>query len=46
MLADIVILSNDIFESRPEALRDTEVTVTIFDGRIVYQRPPPVSSND
>jgi predicted amidohydrolase YtcJ len=46
MLADIVILSNDVFESRPEALRDTEVTVTIFDGRIVYQRPPPVSSND
>ena len=42
MLADIVILSNDIFESRPDALRDTEVTVTIFDGKIVYQRPPPV----
>ena len=46
MLADIVILSNDIFESRPEALRETEVTVTIFDGKIVYQRPPAVSSND
>jgi predicted amidohydrolase YtcJ len=46
MLADIVILSNDIFESRPEALRETTVTVTIFDGKIVYQRPPAVSSND
>jgi predicted amidohydrolase YtcJ len=46
MLADIVILSNDIFESRPEALRDTAVTVTIVDGKIVYQRPPAVSSND
>jgi predicted amidohydrolase YtcJ len=46
MLADIVILSNDIFESRPEALRETAVTVTIFDGKIVYQRPAPVSSND
>ena len=46
MLADIVILSNDIFESLPEAVRDTEVTVTIFDGRIVYRRPPPVSSNN
>ena len=45
MLADIVILSNDIFESRPEALRETAVTVTIFDGRIVYQRPPVASSN-
>ena len=46
MLADIVILSNDIFEPRPEALHETAVTVTIFDGRIVYQRPPAVSSND
>jgi imidazolonepropionase-like amidohydrolase len=46
MLADIVILSNDIFEPRPEALRETAVTVTIFDGKIVYQRPPAVSSND
>jgi predicted amidohydrolase YtcJ len=45
MLADIVILSNDIFESRPEALRETAVTVTIFDGKIVYQRPPAVNSN-
>jgi predicted amidohydrolase YtcJ len=46
MLADIVILSNDVFESRPDALRETAVTVTIFDGKIVYQRPPAVSSND
>ena len=46
MLADIVILSNDIFESQPDGLGDTEVTVTIFDGKIVYQRPVPVSSND
>jgi predicted amidohydrolase YtcJ len=46
MLADIVILSNDIFEARPDALREAAVTVTIFDGKIVYQRPPAVSSND
>ncbi len=46
MLADIVILSNDIFEARPDALRETAVTVTIFDGKIVYQRPPAASSND
>jgi predicted amidohydrolase YtcJ len=46
MLADIVILSNDIFESRPEALRETAVTVTIFDGKIVYHRPPAATSND
>ena len=46
MLADIVILSNDIFNSNPDALRESAVTVTIFDGKIVYQRPPVVSSND
>ena len=46
MLADIVILSNDIFESRPDALRETAVTVTIFDGKIVYQHPAAISSND
>ena len=39
MLADIVILSNDIFQNPPTALKDTAVTVTIFDGKIVYQRP-------
>jgi predicted amidohydrolase YtcJ len=46
MLADIVILSNDIFEARPNALAESAVTVTIFDGKIVYQRPPAASSND
>ncbi len=45
MLADIVILSDDIFDSRPGSLRDAAVTVTIFDGKIVYQRPA-ASSND
>jgi predicted amidohydrolase YtcJ len=46
MLADIVILSNNIFEPNRDALRETEVTVTIFDGKIVYQRPAVASSND
>ena len=45
MLADIIILSNDIFEARPDALRDSVVTVTIFDGKIVYERPATASSN-
>ena len=38
MLADIVILSNDIFEDPTERLKDATVAVTIFDGKIVYQR--------
>ena len=46
MLADLVILSSDIFEPRQNPLRDTAVTVTIFDGKIVYQRPAAGTSND
>jgi predicted amidohydrolase YtcJ len=45
MLADIVILSNDIFEDRPDAVKESAVTVTIFDGKVVYQRPT-ATSND
>jgi predicted amidohydrolase YtcJ len=36
-LADIVILSNDIFETPTRPL-DTTVETTIFDGRVVYSR--------
>lgn len=45
MLADIVILTNDIFQNPHDSLRETAVTVTIVDGKIVYQRPVPASSN-
>jgi predicted amidohydrolase YtcJ len=45
MLADLVIFSSDIFQDPPPALKDTAVTVTIFDGKVVYQRPVPVTSN-
>jgi predicted amidohydrolase YtcJ len=38
MLADIVILSTDIFGS-PGKLQSAEVVMTIFDGKIVYRRP-------
>jgi predicted amidohydrolase YtcJ len=38
MLADLVVLSTDIFAAPPSALADTAVTMTIFDGRIVYRR--------
>jgi predicted amidohydrolase YtcJ len=37
-LADLVILSQDIFEIKPEKIRDTEVVMTIFDGKIVYNQ--------
>ena len=38
MLADIVILSTDIFAT-PAKLEAAEVVMTIFDGTIVYRRP-------
>jgi len=38
MLADIVILSTDIFAG-PAKLKAAEVVITIFDGKIVYRRP-------
>jgi predicted amidohydrolase YtcJ len=37
MLADIVVLTDDIFASRA-ALSSARVAVTIFDGKIVYRR--------
>lgn len=36
MLADLVILSGDIFSLPPEKLMDATVTTTIFDGKVVY----------
>lgn len=39
MLADVVILSKDIFTDTPERLAEAVVRVTIFDGKVVYRRP-------
>ena len=36
MLADIAILSDDIFSIGPERLSSVKVAYTIFDGRVVY----------
>ena len=38
MLADVVIFSTDIFKAPPERLLDAVVDVTIFDGKVVYNR--------
>ncbi len=37
MLADLVVLSSDIFDAPPSRLASTTVAVTIFDGKIVYR---------
>jgi predicted amidohydrolase YtcJ len=38
MLADIVVLSANIFEVPPSRITDATVEVTIFDGKVVYRR--------
>lgn len=38
MLADIVVLSKDIFALPPARLMEAEVAYTIFDGKVVFER--------
>lgn len=44
MLADIVVLTDDIFSGPASRLTTTEVAVTIADGKVVYRRDPPEST--
>jgi predicted amidohydrolase YtcJ len=37
-LADLTVLSQDIFTISPDALLETDVTMTVVDGRVVYQQ--------
>lgn len=41
MLADIVVLTDDVFSGPASRLTTTEVAVTIADGKVVYRRDPP-----
>ncbi len=40
-LADLVVLSRDIFHIDPVQIEDTHVDLTIFDGRIIYDASAP-----
>jgi hypothetical protein len=37
-LADLVVLSDDIFRIPPEAIEKTKVEMTIFNGKVIYER--------
>lgn len=41
MLADLVVLSEDVFDAPATRLTGTHVLVTIVDGKVVYRRDPP-----
>jgi predicted amidohydrolase YtcJ len=38
-LADLVILSSDIFQIDPVAIEKVEIVLTMMDGRVVYEAP-------
>jgi predicted amidohydrolase YtcJ len=38
-LADLVVLSDDIFRIDPVEIEKTKVAMTIFDGKIIYRQP-------
>ncbi|MDR0519978.1 MAG: amidohydrolase [Clostridiales Family XIII bacterium] len=37
-LADIIIIDRDLFASEPREIKKASVSVTIFDGRVVYEK--------
>jgi len=39
-LADLTVLSQDIFSISPDALLETDVTMTVVDGAVVFQKTP------
>jgi len=38
VLADIAVLSDDLFTIAPEKIENAKVDLTIFDGRVIYRR--------
>lgn len=38
MLADIAVLSDDLFTIAPEKIENVQVDMTIFDGKVIYER--------
>lgn len=38
-LADLIILSQDLFKIKPDQISRTEVSLTMVGGKVVYQSP-------
>jgi hypothetical protein len=39
-LADLAVLSSDIFRIAPAEIENVHVSMTVFDGKIIYQAGP------
>lgn len=37
-IADVIVLSRDLFSEEPSAILDTEVELTVFNGNVVYEK--------
>jgi len=37
-LADLVVLSGDLFTIPPEKIRELQVDLTVLDGRVIFER--------
>ena len=38
-LADVIVLSQDLFKIEPQSIHETRVVLTIFDGNVIYREP-------
>ncbi|MGB8319788.1 MAG: amidohydrolase family protein, partial [Ignavibacteriaceae bacterium] len=37
-IADLVVLSENIFKIPPEKIKDVKIDMTVFDGEIIYKQ--------
>ena len=42
-LADLVVLDKNLFEMPPLTIHEAAVEMTVFDGRVIYERDPPAA---
>jgi predicted amidohydrolase YtcJ len=40
MLADLVVHSRDLLTIKPQEILQTEAVMTIFDGKVIYEKMP------
>jgi predicted amidohydrolase YtcJ len=41
MLADVIVLSENLLTAPPERILEAKVDITVLDGKVVHERPTP-----